>query len=138
MASAIIACEDDYYDPFPNAAEVNLTEKYYFTVVASIWNMPNDDKFKSSYSIYIYTLNTQLPNIEMSVKIVTETKQFTSIFVWDSCVGTCAEPPTFSHYYSTNKSFRLADGESWTMLVTVKIAYEKQTIELTGMVGVIY
>jgi hypothetical protein len=43
--------------------------------------------------------------------------------------------PHLGDFRAVNK-FRLADGESYTMNVTIKISDEKQTITLTGTVGV--
>ena len=124
-------------DPFSEATEANLVEKYELSFNANIWNdyMPGGDFSKYKKSIHYVQLSTQeeITDIKMSVEILTASKHFVRTFA-DIYKG--VKTPRGAYDFRATEDFRLDDGEYWTMNVTIKIGNEKQTIKLTGTVGV--
>ena len=121
-------------DPFKYAKEADLVEQYGLTFEAGIWNdyMPPVANDASVHFVQFTTTDENLTGVEMSVEILTSSKRFVRTF---KDIYNGATTPWGAYDYRATKSFRLGDGENWTMNVTIKIGNEKQTVILTGTVG---
>jgi len=120
-------------NPFTDATQANLVERYNLTFTAYIWNDYQPFVAYPPRSTHFVGINSSqdfdLSRVQMSVQIVTSRVNITRTFTLRTYGG-----GSLGGDFRSTEIFRLNDDERFTLYVSILVGGYTQTIVLTGRV----